>query len=131
MTRNLKIFTVLSLAWSVLFFSVLHWALFSPDERGGWIIAAAVTYGLGFALMGLLLGMNDKARNTRLNLGLWYAFLASLASSIVGGIWILFFRPDEWESLLIMLAISSVIFGIQFAATHKSIKGIARKELFK
>lgn len=131
MTRNLKLFALFSLIWSVAFFSILHWALFDPENRWPTILTAAISYGLGFALMGFLLGKNDLLRHTRRNLGLWYYGVSQIASLLVGGIWILFWKAEEIETLTIMSVIFAFFLAVAALTSRKKIKGIEKEKLFK
>lgn len=131
MTKNLKLFALMSLVWSVVFFATLHWALFDPDSRGLFIAGAAITYGLGFGLGGYVFGKRDSARNSRLNLGLWYSMTSNIASMLVGSLWVLIFRRDEWPTLVIMAVIFGLISIIAALSSRKSIKGIEKEKLFQ
>ncbi len=131
MTKNLKILAGLSLIWSVAFFSVLNWALYNPDQRWPFITVAAITYGLGFGLAGWQLGKRDSARPVRYNLGFAYSMTSNLASLLVGSLWVLLFRQNEWPTLVIMLVIFSLVTLILGITGKNDIKGIPKDRLFK
>ena len=131
MTRNLGIYILFSLLWSVGFFAILNWCLYSPDNRG-WIIGLTATlYGIGFSIMGHYLGSRDSSRNTRTNLPLMYGFAASGDSLIIGAIWILLFENGGWVDFLAILAGNIFFLGIYAIISRKFVKGIPNKELFR
>lgn len=130
-TRNLKVFAVLCIVWSVIFFSILHWALFAAEQRWPVIVTAAVLYGTGFALMGYLSGRSDPASKTRMNLGLAYYFTSNLASLLVGGLWVITYRPDEIRTLVIMTVVFVLLSVIALLSSNQTIKGIEKDKLFQ
>lgn len=131
MTKHLKLLAAFSVVWSVAFFSVLHWCLFAPEERWLVIAVAATVYGLGFGLAGWVLGKRDSQRKVRYDLGWRYSMTSTVISFMVGSLWVVWFRPEAWTSLVIYLLITAVIQLPHFFASRASIKGIEKKELFK
>lgn len=131
LTTNLKKYLLFSILWSVAFFSVLHWALFRPEQRWPIIVAAATCYGIGFAIVGLVLGKLDPAHKSRLNLGLGYYFVSNLTSLIVGGLWILFYRTDKWLTLVLMVLAFTGFSAIAYFSSRGTVKGIEKNKLFQ
>jgi hypothetical protein len=110
---------------------VLHWALFAPNQRGIFILIAALLYGFGFGVAGFLFGKHDSQAKVRYALGPRYSLMSTLASTIVGAIWIGVFRPEAQATLwwlLVALVVQVVILAF---TTSKSVKGISKKDLFR
>lgn len=140
MTKNLKWFLAFSLLWSTAFFAVLHSSLRVPagpwlriGAAGPWLQvgAAAVIYGIGFAVLGSLLGRGDAQSEVRYSLGYAYAAVGNIASATVGVLWIVFFRPYTfWDTVpyLSIIAVFTVIGAIQ---ARRSIKGMSNSVLFR
>ncbi len=131
MTRNSKLYAGFCVIWSVGFFSVLHWALFDQEGRWPYIVASALTYGMGFAIMGALLGRFDKASSTRHDLQLLYSSTSNIISFFIGGLWILLFRGEHWWELPIAGGFLAVALGLTLRASRRRIKGMSKQELFK
>ncbi len=131
MTRNLKLLTIFGLLWSAGFFAILDSLLQSPAQNGGLIAIAAAIYGLGYGLVGLVLGMRDSDRKSRLNLSQWYANVAMGTSLFVGGLWIAYYRPSELDTLGWMVLIFGAIIATTYFTTRKNVKGMSKEELFK
>jgi len=131
MTKNLKWFLAFSLLWSAAFFAVLHSSLRVP--AGPWLQvgAAAVIYGIGFAVLGSLLGRGDAQSEVRYSLGYAYAAVGNIASATVGVLWIVFFRPYTfWDTVpyLSIIAVFAVIGAVQ---ARRSIKDMSNSVLFR
>ncbi len=131
MTRNLRWYMVFSVAWSLLFFWVLHWALFDQPQRWPYILAAGVTYGIGLGMMGALLGRYDSQAKSRHNLSLLYGLTSNSISFLLGGLWLVLFRGDHWWELLTAVIFFALSLGLQIAANRGRIKGMSKQELFK
>lgn len=131
MTRNLKLYLAFSLTWSVTFFTALNWGLADPRDRWPYIIAASVTYGLGFALVGYLLGRPDDQGAVRYDLRRAYSAVSNVASAVVGTLWIIFFQPSGLAGIPIYLAAIVVFWTIGAMQARRSIKGMSAEELFQ
>lgn len=132
MTRNLKLFILFSLLWSVPFFAVLNWVQADESARGPWMLLFSTLYGLGFAIAGKQLGKKDDQHKVRYSLGIRYGFASLLASAFVGSIWIIFWHPDQLGSFAFSY-ITAVIIGLAIAyyLSRKGIKGVPKREIFK
>lgn len=131
MTRNLKWYLVFSVSWSVVFFATLDWGLAGGQHR--WPLAiAGIVYGLGFALLGYLLGRPDDQSAVRYSLRHAYAAVSSVASATIGVAWLVLFRPPGMMSALpfyvIVIAVIAAL-GVWYA--RRSIKGMSPEELFR
>lgn len=131
MTKNLKWYLAFSVLWSVAFFAVLNSWLSVP--AGPWlqIAAAGVIYGVGFAVLGSLLGRGDAQSEVRYSLGYAYAAVGNIASATVGVLWVVFFRPVTfWDTVpyLSIIAVFAVIGAVQ---ARRSIKGMSNSVLFR
>ena len=131
MTRNLKWYLAFSLAWSVTFFRALNWGLTDPRYRWPYIIAAGITYGLGFALVGYLLGRPDDQGAVRYDLRLAYSAVSNATSAAIGTLWIIFFQPSGLVGIPIYLAAIVVFWAIGAMQARRSIKGMSAEELFQ
>ena len=131
MTKNLKRYLAFSLLWSAAFFAVLNSWLRVP--AGPWlqIAAAAVIYGIGFAVLGSLLGRGDTQSEVRYGLGYAYAAVGNIASAAIGVVWVVFFRPITlWDTVpyLSVIAVFALIGAVQ---ARRSIKGMSNSVLFR
>lgn len=131
LSANLKRAYIFGIFWSVLFFGVLHWCLFQPDRRWPIILVAAITYGFGYGVAGYMWGKGDDQSKVRYHLGYWYALSGTLTSTLVGGIWVLFFKRDDWEGLVGVLSILFIQIILFKLVGRSTIKGIPKQELFK
>ncbi len=131
MTRNLRLYILFSLVWSVGFFASLNWCLYNPDKWGWLIGLAATVYGIGFAAMGSYLGSGDSSRNTRINLPLMYGLAASGDSLLIGAVWIWLFENGGWRDFVAILVGNIFFLGLYAVISRKFVKGIPNKELFK
>lgn len=131
MTANLKLYVLFSILWSVAFFTALNWGTANSEERWPYILISAVTYGLGFALIGYLLGKPDDQSKVRYNLEQAYTATSNITSAVIGSIWIVFFKPQDRWTLAVYLPIIVIVAFIGYLNYKKSIKGMDKKELFK
>ncbi len=131
MTRNLKILVLFSVAWSVAFFGVLHWSLLDTEQRWPVTLVAAVTYGLGFALAGCWLGRRDPQRNVRYALEPRYSLTTSVVSLVIGGLWILLFRPEGLLGLVLIALGVGIQAYFSLRPNRQAIKGYPTEKLFK
>ena len=131
MTRNLKIYTLFCILWSLLFFTGLNWGTALPEERGLFIGVFALTYGLGFALLGYLLGKNDDDSKVRYGLSQAYSATSNFTSAIIGGVWVVFFKREDLWSLVLYSVGIAVLLAIGVYNYKKSIKGMKNKDLFQ
>ena len=131
MTSNLKWYMVFSALWSLPFFAVLHWALFDQQNRWQYILVAALAYGIGFAIVGALLGRHDSQAKTRYNLSLLYGLTSNSISFFIGALWILLFRGSHWWELIAAGMFMVVSVCLQLLANRGRIKGMNKGELFK
>jgi len=130
MTRNLKWYIAFSVAWSVMFFVSLNWGLDDPRGRWPYIAIAGVTYGVGFWLLGYLLGRSDEQSAVRYSLRHAYAAVSSIVSATIGTLWTVFFRPATVLSIL-YIAIIVILALVGVAQARRSIKGMSNEELFQ
>jgi predicted MFS family arabinose efflux permease len=131
MTRNLKRYAFFSVIWSLLFFTALNWGTAAAEQRGPYILLAAVVYGVGFALMGGFLGKRDDESKVRYSLGQAYSAVSNLASAAIGGVWIVLFRPEQLWQFALYSAVIAAIFIIGIVNYRRSIKGMSNKDLFR
>lgn len=131
MTRNLKWYLAFAVIWSVAFFTALDWALGDPRYRWPYILTAGVVYGVGFYLVGYLLGKRDDQSAVRYDLRLAYSAVSNLASATIGTIWIVFFQPSGLPGVPVYLAALAVFWAIGIIKTRRTIKGMPAEELFQ
>lgn len=131
LSANLKRAYIFGIFWSVLFFSVLHWCLYQPDQRWPIIVASAITYGTGYSVTGYLFGKRDDQSKVRYSLDYWYSLSGTLTSTLVGGAWVLIFKRDGWGGLVVIVAIILIQITLLRLLTRSTIKGMPRQELFK
>lgn len=131
MTRNLKLYLAFSVVWSVAFFAALNWGLADPERRWPCIAAAGIGYGLGFAVLGFLLGRADDQSAVRYDLGRAYSAVSTSASAAIGTLWIIFFRPSDIVAVPIYLAVIAVLWIISAVQARRTIKGMSAEDLFK
>lgn len=139
LSRNLWIFIALNSVSTVLFVICMKFGiLFERTETADTITLTSwlpVAYGTVWAISGLILGINDKVRNSRHNLELRYGIATALIT--LGGLIILGLVMPEmgirpFVSLLIMFGvIFSTVLGIQWIMSRRTIKGMKKKDLFK
>lgn len=132
MTRNLKLFILFSLLWSIPFFVALNWVQADSNSRGPWMLLFSTVYGVGFSIVAKNLGKRDDQHKVRYSLGVRYGFASLLASAFVGSIWIILWQPDQLGSFAFSY-ITAVIIGLAIAyyLSRKGIKGMPKKEIFK
>lgn len=131
MTENSKLYAFFCVVWSVIFFAILHWALFDSASRWLYILGAAISYGLGFGIVGAWLGRSDSARDSKHDLSRLYSLISNAASFLVGGLWILIWRGQHWWELLTALIFLAISTTIIFLASRGRIKGIDKDKLFQ
>lgn len=131
MTKKLKLYLILSIIWSVVFFTVLNWGTANSDVRWPYILVSAATYGLGFALVGFLFGKQDDQSKVRYSLSSAYAATSNITSAIIGSLWIIFFKSKDVWTLAVYIPIIVFVAIIGYFNYKKSIKGMDKKELFK
>ncbi len=131
MTKNLKWYLAFSVVWSLTFFTALNWGLVDPRYRWPYIIAASITYGLGFALAGYLLGRRDDQSAVRYDLRRAYAAVSNMASATIGTLWIIFFQPSGLVGVPIYVAILVAVWLLGGIQARRSIKGMSAEELFQ
>ncbi len=131
MTTNLKLYAIFSILWSIGFFYALNWGTSASEERWPYIVISAITYGLGFAIVGFLLGKSDDQSKVRYSLSAAYSATSNIVSAIIGSIWIVFFKPQDRWTLAVYLPIIAIVAYIGYLTYKKSIKGMDNKELFK
>jgi len=131
MTRNLKWYLVFSVVWSVAFFAVLNSWLSLP--AGAWpeIAVAGVIYGVGFAVLGSLLGRGDAQSKVRYSLGYAYGAVGNIASAAIGTLWVVLFRPGTPLDTVPYLSIIAVFAVIGAVQARRSIKGMSNAALFR
>lgn len=132
LTQNLKMFAVLTLIYSAIFFHVLYTNI--ALAQWGIVSAAGVVFFVMMFLTGLLLGMKDEQAKTRINLSFAYHLVTFIVVNAVHFLW--FFA--DW----IPLRTTFFEFGIGIAAwglglfvhyifAKKSIKGYDANEVFE
>jgi hypothetical protein len=131
MTRNLKAYLAFSVVWSLTFFTSLNWGLVDPRYRWPYIIAASVIYGLGFALVGYLLGRPDDQSAVRYDLRRAYSAVSNIASATIGTLWIIFFQPSGRAGIPIYITILVAFWIVGGIQARCSIKGMSAEELFQ
>lgn len=131
MTKNLKWYLMFSVVWSLAFFTVLDWGIADPQSSRPYVLGAAIAYGLGFALVGHLLGRPDDQAAVRYDLRSAYAAVSSLVSAAIGTLWILFFQPSAIRGIPVYLAAIAALWVIGAIHAKRSIKGTSAKELFQ
>lgn len=131
MTKNLKWYSVFGAMWSLAFFTALNWGLVDPRYRWPYIIAASITYGLGYALMGYLLGRSDDQGAVRYDLRRAYSAVSNVASAVIGTLWIIFFQPSGLVGVPIYLTAIAVLWTVGAMQARRSIKGMSAEELFQ
>ncbi len=131
MTHNLKLYLTFSILWSLPFFATLNWALVDEEHRWPVIWGAALVYGLGFAVIGKYLGKRDDDTQVSYSLRYAYPAVSNLSSALVGGIWIVFFHPEELWQLGLYLVVIALLIGIGLRQYKRSIKGMSNRELFQ
>jgi MFS family permease len=131
MTRNLKLFALFSVVWSIPFFMVLHWMLFNPESRGPIMLLASPIYGIGFSVAGHHLGKRDDQSKVRYGLGIRYGLTSTIASILVAGVWIVGWRHNHSWELLVYGIILVLGLGVAYILSKNSIKSIPKQKLFK
>lgn len=131
MTRNLKLYAIFSILWSVAFFACLQVLLADPQKYSLLLTVTAFTYALGFALVGWLLSKTDDQSRVRYSLSWRYSLISTIASFVIGAGWVVLFRPSAWPSLVIYLLIASLFLMPEHLSERRSIKGVTKRELFK
>jgi len=132
MTRNLKWYLVFCVIWSVVFFAALSWGLADERHRWPYLATAGVVYGLGFALLGYLLGRPDDQSAVRYSLRHRYAAVSSVASATIGIAWLLLFRPPGMmPALPFYVIVIAVVAAVGVWCARRSIKGMSPEELFR
>jgi uncharacterized membrane protein YeaQ/YmgE (transglycosylase-associated protein family) len=129
MTRNLKLFTLFSVIWSIPFFIMLEWVLQNPDTRGPLMLLTSLIFGIGFSIVGKQLGKKEKP--VRYALGLRYGLIAGVIPSVLGAIWVLGWHGNQINYLLSYIGAIVLCILIYYVLNQKTIKGITKKELFK
>jgi hypothetical protein len=130
MTRNLKLFMLFSVVWSVPFFAVLEWMLQNPNTRGPLMPFASIAYGIGFSIAGRYFGRKED-KVSRAPIGLRYGLFAGLIASAMGLLWALIWHRDHVSYIVSYLIAISLCFVIYFVLAKLTYKGITKKELFK
>lgn len=132
MTRNLKLFILFSLLWSVPFYTALNWVQADEATRGPWMLLFSTLYGVGFSIAGKQLGKHDDQSRVRYSLGIRYGFASLLSSALVGVIWVIVWKPSQLQSFVLYFG-TSIIIGLAIASylSRHGIKGMPKKELFK
>lgn len=131
LTKNLKLYLLFCIVWSLLFFTALNYALLMPEQRWPLVVISALVYGVGFWIVGYMLGKRDDQSKVRYGLEDAYSATSNISSAIIGGLWILFFKLESaWALVIYFLIIVTVAF-IGYSKYRKSIKGMKNKELFQ
>lgn len=131
MTKNLKWYLAFAAAWSVAFFTALDWGLGDPRYRWPYIITASILYGVGFYVVGYLLGKHDDQSAVRYDLRLAYSAVSNLASAVIGTVWIVLFQPSGLPGVPVYLAALAIVWAIGITRARRTIKGIPAEELFQ
>jgi hypothetical protein len=131
MTRNLKLYALFCVLWSVPFFMVLHWMLFNPETRGPIMLLAGPIYGIGFGLAGAWLGSRDSQRAVRYSLGSRYGMTSSVISALAGTIWMVCWRREYLWTIPIYIAITAAFTWYFMVRDRKNIKGTAKERIFE
>ena len=131
MTRNLKWYLAFSIAWSAVFFAALEWGLVAPQDRWALIIAAAVTYGIGFYVVGYALGRSDDQSAVRYDLRRAYSAVSNLASATIGTVWILGFQRTGIAGVPVYLGVMVAFWALGALQARRTIKGMSAEELFQ
>jgi len=136
-SRNLWIFCIINLISSIIFFTYLGNAVSGPDASSttqNWTLAliAPLVYGFTWFLSALILGYNDKVRQSRSNIGIMYhlACIVVLSVSIIYAA-ILFKDLRTWQFIVLPILFNGISFLIHWLATRRYIKGISKSDAFK
>ncbi len=113
------------------FFSVLHWALFDSEQRWPYLVAAGPIYGLGFGIMGALLGRFDSQAKSRHSLSLLYSLTSTSISFLIGAGWLVIFRGQHWWEVAIAAAFTLISIALMWFCNRGRIKGMSKQELFR
>jgi CHASE2 domain-containing sensor protein len=135
LSRNIKIYTVINLISSLLFFTFLARGVLTTrveGEANTYVSSLPAFYAVIWFFSGLVLAGTDKARNSRYNLALAY-HVASSAIIVISMIYALImfevFRNIEFAVIPIFLM--AISFGIHWFVVRNNPKGIDKKDAFK
>src|SRR5579862_1873859 len=106
MTKNLKLFTLFCLVWSVPFYAFLQTITVSQDGNLLILAVACILYAIGFAITSTYLGNRDSARDARFALPVRYGVTATLSSMLMGGIWLAGWQSGDKISPYIYAALT-------------------------
>ncbi len=130
MTKNLKLFALFSIGWSIIFFSVLNWGIVNPNHRWPVMWVGAFVYGIGFSILGKYLGKREKGA-IRHNIRAAYVATSTGISGIIGALWVALFHPDQWWQIIAFAVIAGGFTWHVFVKYRNSVKGMKGEELFK
>lgn len=131
MSRNLKIYLAFSVVWSLMFFAVLDWATADTHSRWWACALGGLAYGVGFAVLGYVLGRPDDQREVRYSLNYAYAAVSNITSAVIGTAWILLFKPEAywWLFVYVPIVVFFIVYGL--AVQRRTVKGFSDQELFR
>jgi uncharacterized membrane protein len=137
LTRNLKIFTILSLILNISFvlslkFDWLTEVTKNADGTKTYSTYLPFYYMIALIIAYIALTKTDKVRQSRYDLELMYSavfYISIIISVIVAMIIIPAFRNIYFP--LIPVAITSAALALQWFTTRKKIKGMKTKSVFK
>lgn len=130
MTKNLKLYSLFAVVWSVVFYLILNWGVGDANRRWPVMWSVGLVYGCGFAAVGKYLGRREKGP-IRHNVRATYVATSMLISGSIDALWVILFQPNQWVELLIFVLIASGFTGYTFVKYRDSIKGMKGEELFK
>lgn len=135
LSKYLKVFTVLVFLYSVCFNYAYHNQM-TPDQWFNFL-KIGIIYGVTIFLTGLLLGMRDPVKSSRVDQGFQYHLMTFIVVNVTYLIWpLLFYSAFEssvqldWYIQLILITGWGLGLLGHYLLSRKTIKGIPTDEVF-
>ena len=131
MTKPLKIYSLLSLVWVIVYCVALYPAAHQTPMDVTAVSSLAVLFTLALtSLEGAYLKLED-ATSTRGNIRFKYSLVSIIASTLVTAIWLLVWQHNVLLFAAAAIVTAAVLTGTALLVDRKRIKGIAKHNLFK
>ena len=105
MSINQKIFAIITLLLSAIFFHYLY--QFISGEQYDYVVVCSTMFGTVMFLSAFTIGYKDKSKSKMLSLGFVYHLITYLIVNVMGTIFLLFYMGISFQSIL---TISSTLF---------------------
>jgi asparagine N-glycosylation enzyme membrane subunit Stt3 len=131
MTKPLKTYGWLSIAWVIVYCAALYPAVHQKPLNTATVSSLAVLFTLLLTSVEGACLKHEDATSTRGNIRFQYSLISVVASTLAAAVWMLVWQHNALLFVATEVIIAALLIGTALTVDRKRIKGIAKHKLFQ